>query len=250
MIQQHLFLACFISFLFVAHSADVIKAMATGISPEGIAWSSSSNFLLSSFTNGSLFMVQDNGTTTAYGPITGAPGSSIIGLAMSEGRNRVYGCVSYRTVLLGFPNVPGPSYVAEWQLDTGDFIKLINLTGTDLTPFCNDLIVHESTGDIYATDSLGAKVWKVEANTDEVTTISRPTEWAGGSGFGIGPNGILIVGDVLLVAIVRTEGELYKVSLTNTSDITKVQFIGDAPAGYDGLCDDPASGNLFKFHLI
>jgi hypothetical protein len=190
-------------------------------------WSSKTGTLLSSTGFGTIFKVNDDGTTTSFA--TDSRLKSTIGLHIDDTRNELLVCNT-------------GSFV-RCDLDTGAikaFVDLSNLRRPDYngTIFPND-VVNDAQGNAYVTDSRGGVVWKIEPNTNTASIFVSDPSWITP---GIGLNGIEIAGGGRYLLVGTSVGLVYKVSLP-TPNIISVVSNPQNLTGLDGMIMRP-NGDL------
>jgi hypothetical protein len=229
--MKNLFKFLFLFTLAFSTNAQNITFNSNELYPEGIAYSKKQDvFFVSSLHYGKIGKVTRNGVYTEF--ITDADLVSSIGIHANERANLLYVCVSD----------PGVSV----KTDAKTQVKLAKLICYDLTTgkrkFAADLGALNSTGgnfandvdfdfqgNCYVTNSASPIIYKV-TKTGVASVFSTNDTWKK-EGFNL--NGIVVHPNGYLIAIQSNTGELYKVSIKNPTEITKIST--DLILGGDGI---------------
>ena len=201
-----------------------------GLSPEGIEYDTKNNrFLVGSITQGTVFVVGNDGTLTPF--IQDPDLKSSVGIEVDEARNRLLVANSDAAAFGG--QVPGQAKLGVYDLDTGKRIAMVDLGA--LGPegakahFANDMTVGKD-GSVYVTDSLARVVFKVDPAY--TPSVFLPNGFANKkehvlNGIVYHPSGYLLVGE-------SVEGKLVAVSESDANDISEVT-LPEPVKGVDGL---------------
>jgi sugar lactone lactonase YvrE len=201
-----------------------------GLSPEGIEYDTKNNrFLVGSITQGTVFVVANDGTLTPF--IQDPDLKSSVGIEVDEERNRLLVANSDAAAFGG--QVPGQAKLGVYDLDSGMRIAMVDLGA--LGPegakahFANDMTVGKD-GSVYVTDSLARVVFKVDPTY--TPSVFLPNGFANKkehvlNGIVYHPSGYLLVGE-------SVEGKLFAVSETDANDISEVT-LAEPVKGVDGL---------------
>ncbi len=203
--------------------------------PEGLEYDGRNRrFLVTSLREGTVGQVKDNGS---YAGFFEAPQmKSAIGIRLDPPRDRVLICNSD----------PGPSKhttketqgklagLAIASLRTGKLTRYIDLGALKpgIPHFCNDIAL-AADGTAFITDSFSPIIYKV--TTDNKASVFLMDDRFVGKGFNL--NGILDLGDFLLVAKYN-EGLLFKIPKNDPKKFTQVKLAEKFP-GADGLLKGP-----------
>lgn len=223
----------FLFLLSIAFSANAqnIAFNASELYPEGIAYSKKQDvFFVSSLHYGKIGKVTRKGVYTEF--ITDNDLVSTIGIHANERANLLYVCVSD----------PGVSV----KTDAKTQMKLAKLIAYDLTTgkrkfaadlgalnttggnFAND-VDFDTQGNCYVTNSASPIIYKI-TKTGKASIFATSENWKK-EGFNL--NGIVVHPSGYLIAIQSNTGELYKISIQNPTEITKITT--DLILGGDGI---------------
>jgi len=193
---------------------NVIVMNQPGLFPEGIEYSPTLGFLVSSTSLGTVYRVNDSGALTPL-----VQNSSVlvgsIGIQVDSNRNELLICNSNTSVFSG--NTQG--FLAGFvraNLTSGRIINALNLSSfpTAGRHFANDVIM-DKDGNAYVTDSFGLQVWKITPSGNASVFSADPRfEFL---------NGIEIFNaSFLIVSSAGMAGKLYKIPVSNGSDIKEM----------------------------
>lgn len=223
----------FLFLLSIAFSANAqnIAFNASELYPEGIAYSKKQDvFFVSSLHYGKIGKVTRKGVYTEF--ITDTDLVSTIGIHTNERANLLYVCVSD----------PGVSV----KTDAKTQMKLAKLIAYDLTTgkrkfaadlgalntsggnFAND-VDFDTQGNCYVTNSASPIIYKI-TKAGKASIFATSENWKK-EGFNL--NGIVVHPSGYLIAIQSNTGELYKISIQNPTEITKINT--DLILGGDGI---------------
>ncbi len=201
-----------------------------GLSPEGIEYDTKNNrFLVGSITQGTVFVVANDGTLTPF--IQDPDLKSSVGIEVDEERNRLLVANSDAAAFGG--QVPGHAKLGVYDLDSGMRIAMVDLGA--LGPegakahFANDMTVG-TDGSVYVTDSLARVVFKVDPAY--TPSVFLPNGFANKkehvlNGIVYHPSGYLLIGE-------SVEGKILAVSESNPADMGEVT-LPEPVKGVDGL---------------
>jgi len=185
--------------------------------PEGITYDPKRRiFYLGSFKS-KIISIDAAGRKRDF-KVSGQDGlTSVLGMKVDVRRRLLWVCNSTRD---------GVGFVHKYNLNSGRLIKKYTLDNKPESHLLND-ITFNRRGDVYITDSLGAAVYEIPANTDELQILVKLEQ-------GIYPNGI---------ALSRNEKRLFVAAFTGISLIdigtkTQTELAQDeniALTGADGL---------------
>ena len=213
--------------------------------PEGVDYDPTrQTFLVGSFRRGEIGTLDS--ATGAYARLVNDPQLvSVTGILVDAENNRLYAA----SADAGLAERSGPdgttagthAYLGVYDLRTGERLRGIDLKS--LTPgagaFPNDLALTPD-GSLYLTDSFSPVIYRIETGSFAATVFVNGGEDFTPTPGGFGLNGIVALGNDLLVAK-TDDGTLWRVPLTTPTDYTRV--IADTLPGVDGLELD-AAGNL------
>jgi streptogramin lyase len=201
-----------------------------GLIPEGIEYDTKNNrFLVGSLSQGTVFVVGNDGTLTPF--IQDPELKSSVGIEVDEERNRLLVANSDSAVFQG--QVAGQAKLGIYNLDTGERIAMVDLGA--LGPegakahFANDVAVG-GDGSAYVTDSMARVVFKVDPNN--TASVFMPNTFANleqhmFNGIVYHPSGYLLVAE-------SAEGKIYAVSESDPSDYSEVK-LPEPVKGADGI---------------
>lgn len=187
--------------------------------PEGVAFDQDGRMFVASILTGQIVRVDAGKSQPTELVASGAVGTSAVGLAMSRKDDILWICDgTYGTDL--------PPSVIGVDPDTGAErvrhhfpVQRDGRTGG----LCNEL-TEDAAGNIYASDSFGARILKIAAA--DRTTPDRAAVWAEGSELGalmFGVNGIAFDGANAILAVNSATGALYRIGLADAK-IAKVDL--------------------------
>jgi sugar lactone lactonase YvrE len=201
-----------------------------GLSPEGIEYDTKNNrFLVGSITQGTVFVVGNDGTLTPF--IQDPDLKSSVGIEVDEERNRLLVANSDAAAFGG--QVPGHAKLGVYDLATGARIAMVDLGA--LGPegakahFANDITVGKD-GSIYVTDSLARSIFKVDAAY--APSIFLPNAFANKKEHVL--NGIVYLDSGALIVGESVEGKLLLVPESDPNAFTEVA-LPEPVKGVDGL---------------
>jgi sugar lactone lactonase YvrE len=229
--MQNLFKMLFILTFAFSANAQNIPFNSNELYPEGIAYSKKQDvFFVSSLHYGKIGKVARKGVYTEF--ITDKDLVSTIGIHANEKLNLLYVCVSD----------PGVSVAT----NTATQMKLAKLIAYDLTTgkrkfmadlgalnpnggnFAND-VDFDALGNAYVTNSASPIIYKVSP-AGKAAIFATSESWKK-EGFNL--NGIVVHPNGSLIVAQSNTGELYKISIKNPTEITKIKT--DIMMGADGI---------------
>ncbi|MBV1908200.1 MAG: SMP-30/gluconolactonase/LRE family protein [Kangiellaceae bacterium] len=202
------------------------------IFPESIIYDSKSKrFLISSFRQGTIYEVSNDGQTKAL--IEDDRLCSVLAIRIDTNRDRLYATNSDMGACTK-PTRNGPKKVAAlavYQLSTGQPVGYYDLA--KLLPKNSHLangLTLDSEGNVYITDSFSPTIYRVDTK-GTISVFLNDVEF---EGQGINLNGIVFHPDGYFLTIKKSTGELYKIPLDAPQNFTKVKSRRKLVGG-DGL---------------
>ncbi len=199
-------------------SPEPFTIQAPGLFPEGLEYDRKRGaFLITSLTTGKVHAVKPDGSRKLL--IDDPDLVSAIGIRVDRNRNRLYVCssdpgVSSKTAPATRRKLAG---LGVYRLSDGKKESFLRLDALNPgTHFCNDIALAKN-GELYITNSFSTVIYRVDRNLKPTVLVNDPRFRA--KGFGL--NGILAMGDFLLVAHSES-GKLYRVGARDGS----VQEVG------------------------
>ena len=203
------------------------------LSPEGIQYDEANKrFYVSSRTKGTVGIVRDDSTYTEFGKDSRL--ISTIGLNLDAGRQRLLAAVSdngFNPSVVNAPTKGKLAALAIFNSSTGALTSYVDLGGLRPTGmhFANDLAV-DKEGNVYITDSMSPIIYKVDLQGN--ASIFLENAQLIGTGFGL--NGIVYHPDGYLLTAKTSDGNLFKVPISNPASFTTVGKSQNL-VGADGL---------------
>ncbi|WP_310554656.1 hypothetical protein [Flavobacterium sp.] len=229
--MKNLFTLLFILSLAFSSNAQNIPFNSNELYPEGIAYSQKQDvFFVSSLHYGKIGKVTRDGVYTEF--ITDKDLVSTIGIHANEKRNLLYVCVSDPGVAVntnGATQMKIAKLIA-YDLTTGKqkFAADLGALNSNGGNFAND-VDFDTKGNTYVTNSASPIIYKICKKG--VPSIFAKSEAWGKKGFNL--NGIVVHHKGYLLVAQSNTGELYKVSMKNPTEITKINT--DILLGADGI---------------
>jgi sugar lactone lactonase YvrE len=229
--MQNLFKMLFILTFAFSANAQNIPFNSNELYPEGIAYSKKQDvFFVSSLHYGKIGKVARKGVYTEF--ITDKDLVSTIGIHANEKLNLLYVCVSDPGVSVA-TNTATQMKLAKliaYDLTTGKRKFMANLGA--LNPnggnFAND-VDFDALGNAYVTNSASPIIYKVSP-AGKAAIFATSESWKK-EGFNL--NGIVVHPNGSLIVAQSNTGELYKISIKNPTEITKIKT--DIMMGADGI---------------
>lgn len=199
--------------------------------PEGIAYSKKQDvFFVSSLHYGKIGKVTRKGVYTNF--ITDPDLVSTIGVHANEKANLLYVCVSDPGVSVK-TNAATQMKLAKliaYDLTTGKrkFVADLGALNKDGGNFAND-VDFDTQGNCYVTNSASPLIFKI-TKTGAASIFATNDNWKK-EGFNL--NGIVVHPSGYLISVQSNTGELYKISIKNPTEITKINT--DLILGGDGI---------------
>jgi len=197
--------------------------------PEGLAFDRAGRMFVASIPTGQIVRVDDGASAPVELVAAGALGQSAVGMTMSREGDLLWICdgtygTDFPPAVIGIDPDTGAERVRHHFPAQRD-----GRTGG----LCNE-IAEDGAGNVYASDSFGARVLRVAA-ADRLTP-DRAAAWAEGAELGapmFGVNGIAFDGAGALLAVNTSAGTLHRIGLADAK-ISPVAL--ERPlAGPDGL---------------
>jgi sugar lactone lactonase YvrE len=211
---------------------ELIVAERPGFHPEGIVWDTDhERFLTGSFTEGTIFAIEDDGTVTPF--IEDEDLVTTLGLHIDWDRLLVANAEASED-----PESTGAARLGIYDLNTGERLHFVDL-GSLLEEghhLAND-VTTDAEGNAYVTDSLAPVVYKV--TPDGEASIFAESEQFTSDTFGL--NGIEYHSNGYLLVGFSEPGALYKIPLDDPEAITSVEL--SEPFSPDGIVFHP-NGDL------
>ncbi len=229
--MQNLLKFLFILTFAISANAQNIAFNSNELYPEGIAYSKKQGvFFVSSLHYGKIGKVTRKGVYTEF--ITDKDLVSSIGIHANEKANLLYVCVSDPGVSIK-TNATTQMKLAKliaYDLTTGKrkFVADLGALNKDAGNFAND-VDFDAQGNCYVTNSASPIVYKV-TKAGKASIFATSDNWKK-EGFNL--NGIVVHPNGYLIVAQSNTGELYKVSIKNPTEITKIN--SDIMLGADGI---------------
>ena len=229
--MKRIILAAFIFLKGLNAFSQNIPFTSTELYPEGITYNGKEDvFYVSSLHYGKIGKVNRKGEYSEF--ISDTDLISSIGIHINTNNSLLYACVSDPgvSVSTGTNTRMKLAKVIAYDLETGKrkFIADLGSLNKTAANFANDLDF-DKKGNAYVTNSASPIIYKITP-TGNVTIFAVSDSWKK-EGFSL--NGIVCHPSGYLLTIQSNTGDLYKVSLTNPKEITKVK--SDLFLGGDGL---------------
>jgi len=148
--------------------------------PEGLEYSDSTGFLLSSFGLGTVFKVNDNGVASVL--INDTRLMATLGLHIDRARNELLVVNFNPQVFYGQTVVGFTSGLMRYNLTSNTISQYTDLSSVHYSGYsgmhmAND-VVTDADGNAYVTDSYAAQVWKVTP-AGVATAFATDSRWVG-----------------------------------------------------------------------
>jgi sugar lactone lactonase YvrE len=189
--------------------------------PEGIAAAEDGTLYIGSVDLGTIVRVPASSTTPEAFVDAGVAETGVIGLKVDEDRELLWFCDSNPT------DMPRTGAVVGVSLDDGEEVVRHALEAEgEASLFCNDLIV-DPDGNLWVTESIAGIVYRIDA--DDVMDENSAEIWMNGGladppQGGFGANGLVLAGDMLIVANVNN-GTLFAVDPESTNPVADARLI-------------------------
>ena len=208
--------------------------------PEGIDYDFNNNrFIVGSLYKAEVYTMSLKGVLTPF--IKESKMTAVLGIFTDEVRNRLIVVggdlgLSKKSVPQG-ASAGSEALVEVYNLETGKLLKTIDLKF--LTPnsgaLANDVTVDED-GNIYVTDSYSPIIYKVDRQYNASVFVTNELFKATPNSFGL--NGIVFHPDGYLLTAKTDGAKLFKIPLSNPSQVTEVTGISfKAPDGLEWTKD-------------
>jgi hypothetical protein len=199
--------------------------------PETIEYNSKDDkFLLSSFRDGAIYEVGQDGRTSLL--IDDPRLCSVLGIAVDVAHQRLWAVNSDLGASVK-PSAAGPKRLAAvgvYDLSTGKPLNYVDLAPLVDGPHLMNGIALDAEGNAYITDSFSPVIYKVSAQ-GRASIFARDERFAGSA---INLNGVVVHPDGYLLVVKKSDGTLFKVPLSRPSAVAKVAIDRDFVGG-DGL---------------
>jgi streptogramin lyase len=208
--------------------------------PEGIASSRDGTLYIGSVALNTVVRVPTNSTTPEPFVPAGVAAAGVIGMEVDDDRGLLWLCDSDPR------DMPRTGAVVGVSLDDGSEVVRHVLAAPDADSlFCNDLVLDDYNGDVWATESSAGIIYRIDA-ADVMTADSAEVWMRGGLAAppegGFGPNGLVLAGNTLIVANAGN-GALFAVDTTSGDPVADARAIplsegdrtGVSLCGPDGL---------------
>jgi hypothetical protein len=218
--MKNLFRILFVLAFALSANAQNIAFNSNELYPEGIAYSKKQEvFFVSSLHYGKIGKVTRQGVYSEF--ITDATLVSTIGIHANEKANLLYVCVSDPGVAVTTSATTQMKLakLIAYDLTTGKqkFVADLGALNTTGGNFAND-VDYDAQGNTYVTNSASPIIYKVSPKG--VPSIFATSDNWKKEGFNL--NGIVVHPKGYLITVQSNTGELYKVSLKNPTEITKI----------------------------
>jgi sugar lactone lactonase YvrE len=205
----------------------------TGLYPEGIDYDSKNEkFLFSSLQKGAVYAMNTKGEISVF-----ATSSKLVlptGVYTDEIRNRlIVGNadlgISQKSTAASAGTIAS---VSIFNLTSGALIKEIDLKNfTPNAGSCLNDIAVDAVGNIYITDSFSPNIYKIDTSFTASLFVTNALFQPAPNQFGL--NGIVFHPDGYLLAVKTDTSKLFKISISNPSNITEVT--GTSFSAPDGI---------------
>lgn len=198
-----------------------IAFSATRQYPEGITYAPSfSQFLISSITQGKVGTVDEKGR---YADFISDDKQLISSVGMKVRNNLLYVCNGDQ----GVSDKSTPQTALKtaklfiYDLTSRQAIRRVDLAALlpGVNHYAND-IAFDDQGNAYVTDSFAPVIYKVPADTSQASLLVNSPLFSGAQGINL--NGIVYHPDKFLIVVKSNEGKLFKVDLTNISNVSEI----------------------------
>ncbi|WP_309608270.1 hypothetical protein [Flavobacterium sp.] len=229
--MQNLFKILFVLTFALSANAQNIAFNSNELYPEGIAYSKKQDvYFVSSLHYGKIGKVTSKGVYTEF--ITDTALVSTIGIHANEKANLLYVCVSDPGVAVNTSATTQMKLakLIAYDLTTGKrkFAADLGVLNPSGGNFAND-VDFDLKGNCYVTNSASPIIYKISPKG--VPSIFATSENWKKDGFNL--NGIVVHPNGYLIVAQSNTGELYKVSIKNPKEITKIN--SDLILGADGI---------------
>jgi sugar lactone lactonase YvrE len=229
--MKNLFKILLIACFSISANSQSIAFNASELYPEGIAYSQKQKvFFVSSLHYGKIGKVTTEGVYSEF--ITDKGLVSTIGIHANEKLNLLYVCVSDPGVAVNTSKETQMKLakLIAYDLTTGKrkFVTDLGALNPNAGNFAND-VDYDAAGNLYVTNSASPIIYKVLPN-GKASIFATSDSWKK-EGFSL--NGIVVHPKGYLIVAQSNTGELYKVSLKDPKQITKINT--DLISGADGI---------------
>jgi sugar lactone lactonase YvrE len=206
--------------------------------PEGVAWDETGkHFFVGSVKTGTIATVNEAGVFKPF--YEDSTLKSSFGMKVDPKKNKLWICTGDPTYSKYKDSTTHKKMIRLIALDLKTASKTDDIDLSAVIPgkhFANDLAI-DATGTVYITDSYSPVIYRVAGGKPSV--LAQTPLFAGTD---VGLNGIVWHKEGYLLVVNSSQGQLYKIDLSNPANITKVQQPAFFPGG-DGLLWDE-QGNL------
>jgi len=215
---------------------DMITSISVGLNPEGIEYNKNTQkFYLSSLNGGKIVAVDLNGNTAQFTSGEPYPITSV-GLQIDYANNRLLvACANAQEIFDNDPTTKGVSILRVYNLNTGAFIKDVNLSSlVPLAPqyFANDLAV-DNNGNVYVTDFGAWVIYKVDKSYNASVFLSDTNKLKQPNGIDFHPDGYLLASQ--LDFPIFAQYKLVKIPVNNPAATSSITVITPMFRGFDGF---------------
>jgi sugar lactone lactonase YvrE len=208
-----------------------------GIQPEGVEYDAAGGrFLFGSLSEGTIRQVTDDGMVSTF--VEDPDLTSTVGIHIDQTNHRLLVSNSDASVFQD-QAAAGKAWLMAYDLDSAERLFAVDLAAVATTGrnFANDVTV-DAEGNAYVTNSFSPIIYKVDLDGN-ASVFAQDDRFTAPN---VGLNGIEFNPDGYLIASVTGAQKLYKIPLTDPTNITEVAL--DEPFGADGIALGP-DGVLF-----
>lgn len=213
------------------HAQNKIEFEAYDIYPEGVAYDAATKaFYVSGVRHATIGKVTMTGVYTALFQDTTL--RSTYGMKLDPSGKKLWVCAGDANYSKYASTATHKKMIRLIAIDPATGKKLNDIDLTNITEgkhFANDLIF-DTQGNIYVTDSYSPSIYKVDASGNATLFVTSPWFWSAN----IGLNGIVYHPAGYLLTVNSGAGAIFKVSLSDPKNITKVKIDQFFPGG-DGI---------------
>lgn len=214
----------------------VITFRSPRVMPEGLEWWGSAEsgvFLHGSFTQGTIFAVDDAGTSTPF--IENPDFVTTVGLHIDRANDRLL--IAHGDFSVFQNRTPSGASLSlyAYDLETRELLFFVDMSALYNSPrhFTND-VTTDAAGNAYVTDSFSPVIYRVTPEGEASVWL----EYAGFGAAGLGLNGIEYHPDGYLIAANMNDARWFKVPVDDPQAVTEVML--SEPLASDGLLLHPS----------